>query len=135
MDLAKVLLIRHIGLFHLGHAESKPKISAFCAMRDEASPFLTYQAAATCWTWQRFSGGSRPAVGWGSAKSPSIFRAYLLRDALDRELAGRIAGRLMGQWLSERFGRPFVVENRPGAGGALLDRHRCTRILAHGGSR
>jgi tripartite-type tricarboxylate transporter receptor subunit TctC len=28
-----------------------------------------------------------------------------------------IAGRLMGQWLSERLGRPFVVENRPGAGG------------------
>ena len=30
-----------------------------------------------------------------------------------------IAGRLMGQWLSERLGRPFVVENRPGAGGTI----------------
>ena len=29
------------------------------------------------------------------------------------------AGRLMGQWLSERLGRPFVVENRPGAGGTI----------------
>jgi tripartite-type tricarboxylate transporter receptor subunit TctC len=27
-----------------------------------------------------------------------------------------ILARLIGQWLSERFGRPFVVENRPGAG-------------------
>jgi tripartite-type tricarboxylate transporter receptor subunit TctC len=27
-----------------------------------------------------------------------------------------IAARLMGQWLSERFGQPFVIENRPGAG-------------------
>src|SRR5262245_22550597 len=26
-----------------------------------------------------------------------------------------IAARLMGQWLSERLGRPFVIENRPGA--------------------
>src|SRR5258708_15121000 len=27
-----------------------------------------------------------------------------------------ILARLIGQWLSERLGRPFVIENRPGAG-------------------
>src|SRR6266542_5125599 len=27
-----------------------------------------------------------------------------------------IAARLIGQWLSERFGQPFVIENRPGSG-------------------
>jgi tripartite-type tricarboxylate transporter receptor subunit TctC len=29
---------------------------------------------------------------------------------------GDIIARLMGQWLSERFGQPFIIENRPGAG-------------------
>src|SRR2546429_1065203 len=36
--------------------------------------------------------------------------------------AGRgqdIVARLMGQWLSERLGRQFIVENRPGASGNL----------------
>src|SRR5439155_10701554 len=28
-------------------------------------------------------------------------------------------GRLHGQWLSERLGQPFIVENRPGGGGNL----------------
>src|SRR5215813_918940 len=27
-----------------------------------------------------------------------------------------IVARLIGQWLSERFGQQFVIENRPGAG-------------------
>jgi len=29
---------------------------------------------------------------------------------------GETMVRLIGQWLSERFGQPFVIENRPGAG-------------------
>jgi tripartite-type tricarboxylate transporter receptor subunit TctC len=27
--------------------------------------------------------------------------------------------RMMGQWLSERLGQPFIIENRPGAGGNI----------------
>ena len=30
-----------------------------------------------------------------------------------------ISARLIGQWLSERFGQPFVIENRPGAASNL----------------
>ena len=33
--------------------------------------------------------------------------------------ASDIVARLMGQWLSERLGQQFVIENRPGAGGNL----------------
>ena len=30
-----------------------------------------------------------------------------------------IAARLIGQWLSDRLGQPFVIENRPGASGNI----------------
>jgi tripartite-type tricarboxylate transporter receptor subunit TctC len=30
-----------------------------------------------------------------------------------------IVARLIGQWLSERLGQPFIIESRPGAGGNL----------------
>jgi tripartite-type tricarboxylate transporter receptor subunit TctC len=62
----------------------------------------------------------------GAAALPALSRVV---SALDyprqpvRIVVGFAAGgttdvvaRLIGQWLSERLGRPFIVENRPGAG-------------------
>ena len=63
----------------------------------------------------------------GAAALPTVSRfaraqAYPSRPV--RIIVGFPAGgttdvlaRMMGQWLSERLGRPFFVENRPGAGG------------------
>ena len=48
-----------------------------------------------------------------------------------------ILARLVGQWLSERLGQPFVIDNRPGGGGNIArgagtkandDAHRPRRI-------
>ena len=33
--------------------------------------------------------------------------------------ANDLVARLIGQWLSERFGQQFIIENRPGAGGTI----------------
>src|SRR5262245_13935414 len=33
--------------------------------------------------------------------------------------AGDITARLIGQWLSERLGQQFVIDNRPGGGGNI----------------
>ena len=65
----------------------------------------------------------------GAAALPAVSRfafaqAYPTRPV--RLIAPFAAGgtsdtvaRLMGQWLSERLGQPFVIENRPGANGNI----------------
>jgi tripartite-type tricarboxylate transporter receptor subunit TctC len=57
---------------------------------------------------------------------PSIAKAQSYPTRPVRIIVGYPAGgvsdifaRLLGQWLSERLGQPFIVENRPGAGGII----------------
>jgi tripartite-type tricarboxylate transporter receptor subunit TctC len=60
----------------------------------------------------------------GAAIVPAVSRAASAQRGPVRMVLGLAAGgsvdivaRLLGQWLSERLGRPFIIENRPGAAG------------------
>ena len=64
-----------------------------------------------------------------AAALPALLRAASALDYPTRPVhiivgyapggANDISARLVGQWLSERLGRQFVIENRPGAGSNL----------------
>jgi len=60
------------------------------------------------------------------AAAPRVARAQAYPTRSVRIMVGYPAGgvsdifaRLVGQWLSERLGQSFVIENRPGAGGTI----------------
>jgi tripartite-type tricarboxylate transporter receptor subunit TctC len=55
-------------------------------------------------------------ISWAQAY-PS--RSVRIIDGFAAGSAGDITARLIGQWLSERLGQQFIVENRPGAGGNI----------------
>src|SRR5262249_53972634 len=75
-----------------------------------ALPFATHAARAQTYP-------TRP-VRWMVGTPPG--------GALD------IVSRLMGQWLSERFGQPFVIENRPGGAGGNVATEAVVRAAPDG---
>jgi tripartite-type tricarboxylate transporter receptor subunit TctC len=54
-----------------------------------------------------------PAIAWAQAYPSRPVRMII---GIVPGSGPDIVGRLVGQWLSERLGQPFVIENRPGAG-------------------
>jgi len=73
---------------------------------------LIYSAADNFCIWQRALRRSRPCRVLQS-RPARIIVGFAPGGAAD------IMARLMGQWLSERLGQQFVIENRPGAAGNI----------------
>src|SRR5262245_20702285 len=77
---------------------------------------LIYSAADNFCIWPRALPRCRRCrvFAWAQAypsRPVRIIAGYPPGGAID------IHARLIGQWLSQRLGQPFVVEHRPGAGG------------------
>src|SRR5258708_2956397 len=60
-----------------------------------------------------------PAVSRFASAQTYPTRPVRLIFGLPPAAGPHIAARLISQWLSERLGQQFVVENRPGAGGNI----------------
>jgi tripartite-type tricarboxylate transporter receptor subunit TctC len=60
-----------------------------------------------------------PAISWVARAQPYPSRPVRIVVPTTAGGANDIIARMIGQWLSERLGRPFVIENRPGAGNNL----------------
>ena len=79
---------------------------------------LIYSAADNFCIWPRALPRCRPCRA-SRGRKPIRRGRCASSSALPPGRRIDIVARLMGQWLSERLGQPFVIENRPGAGGNI----------------
>ena len=66
------------------------------------------------------AGAAAVGLPW-SASRAETYPAHPVRIVVPVAAGGAtdILARLLGQWLTDRLGQPFVIENRPGAGGNI----------------
>src|ERR1700686_136953 len=70
-------------------------------------------------TFLRLAAGAAPLPAGSRIAKAQTYPTRPVRIIVAATTGGAndIVARLMGQWLSERLGQPFIVENRPGGGG------------------
>jgi tripartite-type tricarboxylate transporter receptor subunit TctC len=80
----------------------------------------------------QFIGASGAAAVFGSRASAQGYPARAAHWIVGYPPGGAIdiVARIMGQWLSERLGQPFVIENRAGASGNIATEAAAHRIHA-----
>ena len=92
----------------IDRASSRPLRGDAGSHHETSPPAISASGSGRCRASGRLAASrGRKPIRRGRCASSSAFLPGVAPD---------IIARLIGQWLSERLGQPFVIENRPGAG-------------------